>query len=125
MSVEGLAFLLAALLCFAGGIVHSVFGERRFIGRLHLSKDLPAVLGGASTIQVVRLMWHSVTIACCTAAALFVLLAQAPPTTNALATVLGAAFMSAAVLTAIVSRGRYLAWILISVITLVAFWGGR
>src|SRR4029077_4695672 len=88
------ALYLAACLCVALGLAHSVLGERYILIRLFRRSDLPKLFGGTEfTTRTLRFAWHLTTIAWWGAAALFFALAQAPLTSNRVSVILGIMFL--------------------------------
>lgn len=118
MSLEGFLFLIAAFLCFGGGLVHSILGERYIVSRLSGHVDLPVVFR-----RIVRTVWHLTAIAWLAISALFFLMAQAPLAATTVSGVLAVMFLGAAVMTILISHGRYMAWPVFVIIAAIAFWG--
>jgi hypothetical protein len=57
-------YFLAAGLCIAIGLAHSVLGERYILIRFFRRTDLPKLFRGAElTIRTLRFAWHLTTIA--------------------------------------------------------------
>jgi hypothetical protein len=124
MSIEGLLYLVAALLAFGVGIAHSVLGERYILIRLFRHGDLPKLFGGTEfTARTLRFAWHLTTIAWWGAAALF--FAMAPPTSSLVSSILGVVFLITALVTFVVSRGRHLSWPVFAAISVIAFYGAH
>lgn len=126
MSIEGLLYLIAALLAFSTGIAHSVLGERYILIRLFRHNDLPKLFGGTEfTTRTLRFAWHLTTIAWWGAAALFFAMAQAPLTSGLVSSILGVVFLATALVTFVVSRGHHLSWLVFAAISAIAFYGAR
>jgi hypothetical protein len=102
----------AALLAVALGAAHSTLGERYILRRL-FRRPLPPLFGGDSfTRRTLRFAWHLTTLAWWGMAALLAAYAMGPLDGGgrlAVRTVAGV-FAASALLTAVVSRGRHLAW---------------
>lgn len=112
MSIEGLLFLLAALLCCGGGLAHSIFGELYVIKRLSASSDLSTFSDPTKTaIYMVRGIWHLLTIGLWAIAILLFLMAQAPLSTATVAFLLAATFLVSSIFVVVAARSYHLAWI--------------
>lgn len=145
MPSMSVALVVAALLTFGLGIAHSVLGERYIVRRLLRRPDLPRLFGGdAFTRQTIRFAWHLTSIAWVgMGAVLLVLAGESAPRVVAypdgdgvrvlwfppaavgtvLARVIGVTFLVSAVVAAVATRLRHLAWIVflaIGVLALVA-----
>ena len=126
MSIEGLLYLVAALLAFSVGIAHSVLGERYILIRLFRHGDLPKLFGGTEfTARTLRFAWHLTTVAWWGAAALFFAMAQGPLTSSLASSILGVVFLVTALVTFVVSRGRHLSWPVFVAISVIAFYGAH
>lgn len=124
MSINGLLYLVAALLAFGIGVVHSILGERYILIRLFRRNNLPKLFGGtAFTRRTLRFAWHLTTIAWWGAAALFFAMAQWPITLSLVSFILGVTFLVTSAVTFVISRGRHLAWPVFLIISLIAFYG--
>ena len=124
MSLEGFLFLIAALLCFGGGLAHSVLGERYIVSRLSRCSDLPILFGSTNaTVRIIRIVWHLAAIAWLAIAALLFLMAQGPLATTTVSGVLAMMFLVSAIGAVAVSRGRYLGWPAFVAISAITFWG--
>src|SRR5688572_30383941 len=123
MSGLGFLLLLAALLTVAVGVAHSVLGERYILRPLLQRSDLPKVRGSFEfTARTLRFAWHITTIAWFGFAALFWEMAQGHLPHRLPATVLSSVFLASALLTAIASHFRHLAWIVFLAIGLIALY---
>ena len=70
-------YLVAAGLCFALGVAHSILGERYILIRLFRRADLPKLFGGTEfTSRTLRFAWHLTSVAWWGAAALFYYMAR-------------------------------------------------
>ena len=100
------ASVLAALV----GLAHSYLGERYILIRLFRHVDLPTLFGSDDfTKRTLRFAWHLTSIAWVGAAVGFWVLGRGDATGGI--QVLSATFFASAVVTAIGSRGRHLAWL--------------
>jgi hypothetical protein len=114
--------LLAATLAVVLGAVHSYLGERYLLARLfRRGPTAPHFEADAFSRRILRLVWHLISVAWWGGAALFVVLGRGDA--QAGVRVLAATFLVSGVITAAVSRGRHLAWILF-VATAGAAWIG-
>lgn len=105
------ALLIAALLTFGVGLAHSVLGERYILSRLFRRSDLPHLFGGPEfTERTLRFAWHLTTIAWWGFATILVLLAQESLSAQSVSGVAAVTFLVTSAITAVVSRGRHLAW---------------
>lgn len=113
----------AAFLTFAVGVAHSWLGERYLISRLLRRNDLPPLLDGVEfTRAVIRFAWHLTTVAWSGLAAILVFLSGAVRGVSVAHGVLlsiAATFAVSAVVTAAVSRGRHLAWVVFAAIAVL------
>ena len=119
-------YFLAAGLCFAIGLAHSVLGERYILIRLFRRTDLPKLFGGTEfTTRTLRFAWHLTTIAWWGAAALFCCMARDRLTPASVAGVLAGVFLTSAVVTLVASRGRHFAWPIFLIIGVIALHGAQ
>jgi len=117
--------VIAAALLIAVGIAHSYLGERFVLRRLLRRDDLPHLFGSDwFTRRTLRFAWHLTTIAWFGFAVVLLVLADhfgdpapsiAPLTSGGdplitVGLVVAIVFALHAVVTAVVSRGRHLAW---------------
>ena len=117
---------LAAGLCFAIGLAHSVLGERYILIRLFRRTDLPKLFGGTEfTTRTLRFAWHLTTVAWWGAAALFCSMARDRLTPTSVAGVLAGVFLTSAVVTLVASRGRHFAWPIFLIIGVIALHGAQ
>ena len=106
-------FLLhsAAGLAILVGLAHSYLGERYVLIRLFRRSALPPLFGSdLFTRRTLRFAWHLTSVAWWGFAALLLQLPFAP-TMPRIANTVAATFLVTALITAIGSRGRHLAWI--------------
>jgi hypothetical protein len=119
-------YFLAAGLCFAIGLAHSVLGERYILMRLFRRADLPKLFGGTEfTTRTLRFAWHLTTIAWWGAAGLFYYMARDRLTPGSAAGVLAGVFLTSAVVTLVASRGRHFAWPIFLIIGIIALHGAQ
>jgi hypothetical protein len=119
-------YFLAAGLCFAIGLAHSVLGERYILMRLFRRTDLPRLFGGTEfTTRTLRFAWHLTTIAWWGAAGLFCYMARDRLTPASVAGVLAGVFLTSAVVTLVASRGRHFAWPIFLIIGVIALHGAQ
>lgn len=126
MSGLGFLLLLAALLTVAIGVAHSILGERYILRPLLQRSELPKLLGSSEfTARTLRFAWHITTIAWWGFAALFWFMAQGHLPYKLPAAVLAFVFLASALLTAVASRLRHLAWPVFLAIGLIALYGSQ
>ncbi|MEW6194287.1 MAG: hypothetical protein AB1521_03910 [Bacteroidota bacterium] len=114
---------IAAFLTTIVGVAHSYLGERYILVPLSRRKDLPKIFGSTEfTIRTLRFAWHITSIAWWGFAAVFVLLANPPVTSQALGTVVGITFLAHFVFVLVSSRGKHLSWVLFLIIGLIAIY---
>ncbi len=114
----------AAGLLILIGVAHSVLGERYLLIRLFRRPDLPKLFGGDSfTRRTLRFAWHLTTLAWWGFAAVLLVLAR-PGVALERATlqVVAGTFFASAIVTALASRGRHLAWPAFLAVSLLAWW---
>lgn len=116
------ALVAASVLAFLTGVAHSYLGERYILIRLFRRTDLPHLFGSdVFTRRTLRFAWHLTSVACWGNAALFLVLAQGSAQLGL--RVLSATFLVTALVTAIGSRGRHLAWPVFLLIAIFAWIG--
>jgi hypothetical protein len=119
-------YFIAASLCFAIGLAHSVLGERYILIRLFRRTDLPKLFGGTEfTIRTLRFAWHLTTIAWWGAAGLFCYMARGELSSASAAGVLAGVFLMSSVVTLVASRARHFAWPIFLIIGLIALHGAQ
>jgi hypothetical protein len=102
----------ACILVFVG-IAHSYLGERYLLSRLSRHGDLPKVFRNPVFVfRVMRLAWHITSIAWLGFAALLVLIAHRPVTSEGIGTVIGIVFLLHSAASLIFARGKHLSWLL-------------
>ena len=118
-----ISFIVAAIFAFGVGLAHSILGERYILIRLFRRPNLPQLLGGPEfTIRTLRFAWHLTTVAWWGFAAILILLARQSVSMQSVSGVLAVTFILTALVTAVASRGRHLAWPVFLVISLVCAW---
>ena len=119
------AAIIGATLAFGVGVAHSYLGERYILIRLFRRPDLPHLFGSdIFTKRTLRFAWHLTTLAWWGFGALLVLMAQ-EATTATIGVAISATFAATALLTAIGSRGRHLAWPVFLAIAAAAWYATR
>jgi hypothetical protein len=104
-------------------LAHSILGERYILIRLFRRKDLPHLFGGPEfTVRTIRFAWHLMTVAWWGLAAILVLLACESLSAHSVSCVLAVTFVVTSAITAVVSRGRHLAWPVFLIIGIVCAW---
>lgn len=120
MTVTEVSLYAAAVLAVGLGLAHSVLGERYILVRL-FRRDLPKLFGSDwFTKRTLRFAWHLTTIMAVGFGVLLWLVADRSAIDGrrlALLTI-AATFAASAVLTAGFTRGRHLAW---PVMTAIAY----
>ena len=119
-------YFIAAGLCFALGLAHSVLGERYILTRLFRRTDLPKLFGGTEfTERTLRFAWHLTSIFWWGAAVIFCYMARDRLTTASVAGVLAGVFLVSGAITLVASRGRHLAWPVFLAIGVIALYGSQ
>jgi hypothetical protein len=123
------ALLAAGALTVGIGAAHSYLGERYILVRLFRRNDLPKLFGSdLFTRRTLRFAWHLTTVAWWGFGAIFVVMAATSPgpgAWEAVGTVGATVFGASALVTAVGSRGRHLAWVVFVVIALALWLGTR
>ena len=118
------SLLIAALLTFVIGAIHSWRGERRLLGPLLAPDQRQGMLANTFVRRVLRFGWHLTSIAWWGMGATIAALAMAPPLDRQGRLTLwgmAATFLVTGVLILITSRGRHLAWpVFLAIVTLIA-----
>jgi hypothetical protein len=118
--------IVAALLLFAVGLMHSVLGGRRLINPILRRADLPVILGSLANTRVTLLVgWHLLTLFWWLLAAVLVALALTPQWA-AQVLLFGLAFSTGltGVLALILSKGRHRSWVFFLPISVIAALAG-
>lgn len=114
--------IVAAALAIVVGAAHSYLGERYILTRLFRRGGLPPIFGSdVFTQRTLRFAWHITTVAWWGMAAS--LWALGHGSVRGALQLLAATFLASAVVTAVGSRGRHLAWVVFLAIT-AAIWLG-
>jgi hypothetical protein len=109
----------AAILLVVTALAHSALGERRLIGPLLARRE--GVLSSDSARIVLRFAWHGTSLTFAVLALILVQLARDPVTARFCAAMgTGVAFTGAGLFDAIATRGRHVAWPLITGIGIAA-----
>lgn len=117
---------LAAFLAIAIGAAHSYLGERYILIRLFRRTDIPKLFGGTEfTTRTLRFVWHITTVAWWGFAALLLLLARQPISSQDVGMVIGITFLASSALAFFGSRGRHLSWLVFLVIGVAAIYATR
>lgn len=104
---------LAAVLCVAIGVIHSLLGERYILVRLFREPRIPHLFGSDTfTKRTLRFAWHLTTIAWWGFGYLiWAVSREAADPKNAALTTVGVVFFVTGAVALIASRGRHLSWI--------------
>ena len=111
--MTSIPLLIAAILLFVIGTVHSWLGERKLIGPLLAPGYRKGLLEKSEFArQVLRFAWHLTTVAWWGIGAMLLVLGQAPlePTGRLILWITAATFLVTGLATLLASRGRHLAW---------------
>ncbi|XOV81372.1 MAG: hypothetical protein ACFHVJ_11615 [Aestuariibacter sp.] len=113
---------VAAILTIVIGVIHSVLGEKYILTRLFRRDNLPKLFGSSDfTINTLRFAWHITTIAWWGFAAILVLLANPPVSSDTLGAVIAVTFTVHFLIAAIASKGKHLSWIVFLLIGLFTY----
>lgn len=122
--------IIAAILLFAVGAMHSILGGKRLIAPILARPDLPVILGSLENTRLTLWVgWHILTLFWWGQALVLVVIALAPEHTI-LATLLtlSAGTAIGGILALVLSRAKHRSWIMflpLSIITFyIAIWGG-
>jgi hypothetical protein len=117
----------AAVLAAVCAVTHSVLGERRLIGPIlqgagQSANAGPAVLKSRLARRILRLAWHVTSLSWIAQAAVFVIVASAPPDAQGrpIVMVIGASFVLMAAISVVISRGRHVGWPMLAAVGVVA-----
>lgn len=118
-----LSLYVAAFLAAALGVGHSILGEQYILVRL-FRRSLPKLFGSDRfTARTLRFAWHITTVAWFGFAALLLQLAGGEPSRSGALQAIGWTFMASALLPLVITRGRHLSWLVLSVIGAIALYG--
>ncbi len=116
-------FSIAAFLFVLLGIVHSYLGERFILIPLFKWGRLPEIFNSeVLTGRTIRFVWHLLTVAWFTLAAILFTLDIFTPYTAVAKIIILASFASS-VITLIETRGRHLSWVVLLAISLLVWLG--
>jgi len=107
------SLILASVLIFGIGVVHSWLGERRLIGPLLAPDKRRGMLEKSRFArQTLRFAWHLTTLAWWGLGAVLIALAMSPLDGHvySVSVIIGATFLITGLVTLLTSRGRHLAW---------------
>ena len=114
--------IVASILAFLIGLVHSVLGEIYLISRLLNRDNLPKLFASDDfTKRLIRFAWHLTTIAWWGLAAILWVLAS--PNFELIATIqsiIAMTFLVSASIAFIYSKGKHLSWIVFLLISLLS-----
>ena len=117
--------LTAAALLALISAAHSILGERYILIRLFRRGNLPKLLGGDwFTRRTLRFAWHLTSVAYLGFAALLVVMARDRTAAHSgVLAVIAVTFFVTALVAAVASRGRHLAWPVFLAIAILAWLG--
>jgi len=116
------AAIVGALLAFGVGLAHSYLGERYILIRLFRRSDLPALFGDDwFTRRTLRFAWHVTSVAWWGLGAVLLVAARGG-SPAAIGATIAATFALTGVITAAMSRGRHLAWLVFAAIAATAWY---
>jgi hypothetical protein len=116
---------IGALLAFGIGVAHSYLGERYILIRLFRRPDLPPLFGSDwFTRRTLRFAWHLTSVAWWGLGAAL-LLGASGSSMSTVGAAIAITFAVSALVTAIGSHGRHLAWIVFLAIAAAAWLGIR
>ncbi len=113
--------ILAAVLCFGIGLVHSLLGERFILMRLFRGSRIPPLFGSEFfTKRTLRFAWHLTTVAWWGFGNLLLEVSGNPIDLAqvVLRTVAGVFFVSS-VATMVASKGKHLSWVVFGAIAIL------
>jgi hypothetical protein len=102
----------------AAALVHSLLGYRRLIGPLLRNGE--GLLADALVRRIVRFAWHATSVLMLVSAAAVAW----PGTPKGLLTAIGAAWLATGLFNAVYTKGRHIAWPVLSAAGLFALIGG-
>ena len=118
--------IIAALLIFLTGCLHSYLGERYLLIRLFKRGNLPQLFGGtASTQGTLRFAWHLTTLAWWAMAAIVLLADQGGLSRTTGLQVIGCTALVSAALPIYFTRGKHLSWIVFLAVAALVFWAAQ
>ncbi len=116
--------VVAAILCFAIGLIHSYLGERGILIRLLRSSEIPHLFGSDFfTKRTLRFAWHLTTLAWWGLGYLLLAVArEAPDLASVVLVTVGAVFLISGVFAFGATRGKHLSWIVFWLIAGLVFY---
>jgi len=123
--MEHTPLLIAALLVFVIGLIHSWLGEVRLIGPLLDPQKRRGMLEkSVFARQILRFAWHLTTIAWWGFGAVLASYAFSAPDNSAtyVLGIIAATFFVTGIITLVTSRGRHLAWPVFLAIAGLSLW---
>jgi hypothetical protein len=115
------AFLIAAI-----GVAHSYLGERYILIRLFRRNDLPKLFGSSEfTVRTLRFAWHVTSVAWLGLAAVLLLLAHPPASSQAIGVTVGVTFLAHSAIAFGGSRGKHYSWIVFLAIGAITIYATR
>ncbi len=113
--------LVAAILTFAIGLVHSYLGEKYILIRL-FRQPLPKLFGDDHfTKQTLRFAWHLTSIAWFGIGVLLILLYLGYTSRSSLLNVIGTTFAVSALTALLASRGKHLSWVAFGAVAIICY----
>ncbi len=113
--------LVAAILTFAIGLVHSYLGEKYILIRL-FRQPLPKLFGDDHfTKQTLRFAWHLTSIAWFGIGVLLMLLYLGYTSRSSLLNVIGTTFAVSALTALLASRGKHLSWVAFGAVAIICY----
>ena len=123
---QAMMLFVAALLCFAVGLAHSVLGERFILMRLFRSAELPRLFGEtAFTARTLRFAWHLTTLAWWGIGAMLVLASRGLLSSGNTLRVIAFTMAVTAAAILVASRGRHMAWPVFLAIAILSWWAAN
>jgi hypothetical protein len=105
------ALILAAIVLFLTGAIHSYLGERVVFGRLFALPDLPLLRNDRTfTENVLRYAWHLTSLAWWGFAALLLVLAAGSPSPRTIGTFMAAMCLLSGLVIVFTAGRRHPAW---------------
>ncbi len=118
-------FLIAALLIWITGLIHSVLGEKMIVIPL-FKKELPPLTGSVPFMKrVLRFAWHLTTVAWWGIGIILFRLAEGPldPTGRFVINVIAWVCLISGISALVMSRGRHFVWMVFMLVTGLLWWG--
>jgi hypothetical protein len=112
--VPSLLLLAAGALCVLTALIHSLLGEARLVGPLVRSRS--GVMGRPLARQVTRLAWHWTSMLWLIVAAVLIAAGLGEPVAPWLLACIGGTHLAMGLFDAVITRGRHVAWPLITLI---------